>query len=307
MRSPAEEPALLTALADLLRERTLIVTFNGRGFDLPLLRARYLYNRRYLPNDARDVPLLAEGAPHLDLLQPARRLWKRRLQSCRLIHLEEHILGATRTEEDVPGWLIPQLYVAYVRSGNAREMQRVFYHNGEDILSTTALAAQAIALVAEPHAADRPPTAPRLHGLDWFSLGRSYEQAGRLDEAEAAYRRALEELHGSDLREVFGSLCGLLKRSRRWADAVAAWERWLTSVPGADATPYIELAKYYEWEAHDLEQAEMWAAFGLHTLRTAPAYQRLPGQADELEHRLERIRRKRERPLGDSAGTLPTP
>ncbi len=302
MRSPAEEPALLTALAGLLRERTLIVTFNGRGFDLPLLRARYHYNRRYLPPHARDVPLLAENAAHLDLLQPARKLWRRRLRSCRLIHLEEHLLGATRSEEDVPGWLIPQLYIDYVRSGNAQPMRGVFYHNGEDILSTTALAAQAIVQVdgAQGGGAQgagrglgRGAQGVPLHGLDWLSLARSYEQAGRLDDAEAAYCRAVDDLSGSDLRETFACYCALLKRSRRWADAVAAWERWLTTVPGADATPYVELAKYYEWQARDLEQAEIWTAFGLHTLRATPAHQRLPGQLAELEHRLERIRRKR--------------
>ena len=106
MRHPGEEGAVLAAVADLLRDKRLAVTFNGRGFDLPLLRGRYLQNRRLLAERAM-VALLAESAPHLDLLMPARRLWRRRLQSCRLINLEQMILGMRRTEDDVPGALIP--------------------------------------------------------------------------------------------------------------------------------------------------------------------------------------------------------
>ena len=93
--------------------------------------------------------------------------------------------------------------------------------------------------------------------------------------------------------DVFAQLGDLLKRQERWHEAADVWELWLTSVPGDDPTPYVELAKYCEWQLQDLEQAEMWAAWALHNLRTAPTYQRLPGQVADLEHRLARIRRKR--------------
>lgn len=288
MRSPAEEPALLTALADLLRDRSLSVSFNGRAFDLPLLRARYAINRTFLPAPARRVPLLAEEAPQLDLLLPARRLWKRRLQSCRLLNLEAEILGLQRSEDDVPGFLIPQLYIDYVRSGNARSMRSVFYHNREDIVSTTAIASEICQSVGAPDGADRP-----LCAMDWFSLGCSYEAAGALDLANAAYRRSLEGLQGRDQAEAFRRLADLHKRSGRGAEAAALWELWITSVPGADLTPYIELAKHHEWETRDLATAEMWSAFGIHTARALQPWQRLPGQLADLEHRLDRIRRKR--------------
>jgi hypothetical protein len=85
----------------------------------------------------------------------------------------------------------------------------------------------------------------------------------------------------------------LFKRQERWAEAAELWQLWLTSLPGNDATPYIELAKYCEWQTQDLEQAEMWTAWALHNLRTTPAWQRSPGQLSELEHRLGRIQRKR--------------
>ncbi len=289
MRSPAEEPALLYALGALLSERQLMVSFNGRSFDLPLLRTRYALNRALLPANLRRVPILQEGSPHLDLLLPARRLWKRRLQSCRLVNLESAILGLERSQDDVPGFLIPQLYVDYVRSGRAGEMQRVFYHNREDIVTTTALAQQLCQAVNAPHAAES-----GLHGLDWVSLAQNYEQSNQPDAAERCYMQALDVLdQPSDQRLALQRLATLLKRQQRWVDAAALWERWLTTVPGADATPYIELAMYYEWKRQDLEQAEMWAAWGLHTINSAPHWQRLPGQMANLEQRLQRIRRKR--------------
>jgi tetratricopeptide (TPR) repeat protein len=289
MRSPAEEPALLYALGALLGERELMVTFNGRTFDLPLLRARLAINRSILPAPSRRMPLLHEGSPHLDLLLPARRLWKRRLQSCRLVNLEAQILGLTRSQEDVPGFLIPQLYIDYVRSGRAGEMQRVFYHNQEDIVTTAALAQQMCQAVDTPHAAES-----GLRGLDWVSLAQNYEQSGRPEEAEHAYLHALECLaQPNDQRLTLQRLAVLYKRMQRWNDAAALWERWLTTVPGADASPYIELSMYHEWKRYDLEQAEMWAAWGLHTIQSAPHWQRLPGQIANLEQRLARIRRKR--------------
>ncbi|MBI3961058.1 MAG: ribonuclease H-like domain-containing protein, partial [Chloroflexi bacterium] len=100
MRHPGEESALLTALTELLGERSGLVTFNGRTFDAPLLRGRYQMNRRFLPGSVALPPVLAEDGAHLDLLHPARRLWKRRLASCSLSNLEAQILALHRTQED---------------------------------------------------------------------------------------------------------------------------------------------------------------------------------------------------------------
>jgi uncharacterized protein YprB with RNaseH-like and TPR domain len=292
MRHPGEEAALLTALAELLAERTLMVTFNGRSFDAPLLRARYALNRRVLPAKIAPALIVHEQAPHLDLLQPARRLWKRRLQSCRLINLEEQILSLQRSEDDVPGALIPQLYLDFLRSGDARQMRRVFYHNCEDIVSMAAIAEHVCGLLDDLRKSGVP---EHLHGLDWLSLGQSYERAEQSQLAENAYRRAIESLtEPTQLADAFRLLGQLQKRQQRWQEAAATWELWLTSVPSADASPYIELAKYCEWQSNDLGQAEMWTAWAKHMLSALPAWQRLPGQLADLEHRLARLKRKQE-------------
>lgn len=288
MRSPAEEPALLAAVGALLARASMTVTFNGRSFDLPLLRTRFSFNRRFVPPWAETYAWLEREELHLDLLFPARRLWKRRLQSCRLINLEERLLGVRRTEQDIPGALIPQVYLDYVRTQDARQLRRVFYHNAEDIVSMTALAAGACCAFCT----DEQELAGR-DGLDWLSLGAAHDHAGRVTEAEHAYRQALDNLGDpAALADAFARLGALYKRTGRWAEAAATWERWLTTVPGADATPYVELAKYAEWQLHDPAQAAMWAGWALHLVESLPPHRRVPGRRAELEHRLERLQRK---------------
>lgn len=313
MRNPAEEASLLVALSQLLSSYEMTVTFNGRSFDLPLLRLRYAQNRRFLPL-AGDTALLQPERPHLDLLMPARKIWKRRLQSCRLINLEQVILGLQRGEEDVPGMLIPEIYHQYVQSGYAETLRRVFYHNNEDIVTMVSLADHlsrafgegassthsapthnvGVALAATPSTVNRANSAPTVTGMDWAGVGNAHQRTGDFAQAEAAYLRALESVRNlPDRADIYRALGELYKRQKKWAQATETWQTWLTSIPGSDPMPYMELAKYYEWEARDLEQAEMWTAFALHTLKSAPASVRRPNDKRELEHRLARLQRKR--------------
>jgi len=289
MRNPGEEGALMLALTELLDSYAMSVTFNGRTFDLPLLRTRLRQTQHMYPELRGSGRLLEGTRPHLDLLHPARRIWKRRLQSCRLINLEAEILGMSRSGEDVPGHLIPQLYTDYVRSGHAGQMGSIFYHNREDIVSMVALATH---LSTAYHAAESCGT-EELHGLDWLSLGRCYADQARWPDAERAFSAALERLSGNPAQaDAFAALAQLQKRQNRWQDAAETWQRWLSTVPGIDPTPYIELAKYCEWQCKDLEQAAMWTQWALHNFQRAPAWQRTGAQIAELEHRLARLQRK---------------
>jgi uncharacterized protein YprB with RNaseH-like and TPR domain len=291
MRNPAEELALISEVVSSLAPYQLLVTFNGRSFDVPLLRARLRYNRPYLPETLLNAPLLQEEAPHLDLLLPARRLWRRRLQSCRLAHLEEAVLSHERTESDVPGYLIPQLYADYVRSGESAEMERVFYHNREDIVSMVSLTSQLTIAFDQQRTPER---RGALQGKDWLSLGIAYEHMEDLSQAEEAYVHSLESAESpADKAEGYSRLSKLQKRQGRWEEAAETWQLWLTSVPGVDPSPYVELAKYCEWQLQDFEQAEMWASWALHELRQVDSVFAWARTIDELEHRLQRIRRKR--------------
>jgi hypothetical protein len=255
MRSPAEEPALLEVTASLLARCTGVVSFNGRSFDAPLLITRYALRRQ-------PSPLAA--LPHFDLLPPARQRWRLRLPSCALGALERDILGYSRSQADVPGWLIPSIYSDYARGLAAgtvspalvEDMARVFYHNQEDIASMVPLAAN-LCWPFENNGSTwlRQP----LHPVDCVSLGRCFEELGWHAIGEQAYRTALERPLPPEVRTVALSRLGwMLKRLDRRDEAAAIWQDWITSVPGPDLMPFEELAKHHEWQTGDLTAARTW-------------------------------------------------
>lgn len=288
MRHPGEEPALLTALADLLGRCHSLVTFNGRSFDVPLLRGRYRYASSFLPQDIAVPPVLAHTAPHLDLLHPARRLWQKQLNSCTLSNLEQKILKHTRTQADIPGREIPQRYSDYLRSHDGRLLQGVFYHNRQDILSMAVLAEVICGAFAEPVQ-----EGCGQHPLELLSRARLHLELNRLYSAETLFRAALQRCSAhSSLAESFDGLGRLLKRQQRWEEAAAIWQQWLTTVPSTDIRPYVELAKFCEWQTGDLEQAAMWTQWALHEQEQAPAHLRSQQDLAALQHRLARLQRK---------------
>lgn len=277
LRDPAEEPAMLEALREDLSRAAGVVSFNGRAFDLPLLEARYTVA-------LRDRWRLT-GLPHFDLLYPSRRLWNTTLSDCRLSTLERHVLGVERSEQDVPGALIPGMYLDYLRSGDAGEMSRVIYHNAIDILSLVGLAHQ----VLDRHAEQR---SAALSAGEALALARWHQLAGRAAEAEAAYQSALESSGASGLgAEVLRWYTAHLKRDDRRAEAVDHWERWHTLDP-TDPTPCIELAMYYEWHAKRLEQALEWAQRGREAVSGWSEGWRHEAARAEVEHRIARLEQK---------------
>lgn len=282
MRSPAEERAQLHLVEAALGAFTGIVSFNGRGFDMPLIRNRFIL--------AGLLPPLP-GAPHLDLLPPARRLWRARWQSCSLGSLERNVLGVARTAEDVPGYMIPDIYRQYYRTGEVTDLLvSVFYHNLEDIVSMALLGARMAPFFRRQRLDER---LNGLHPLECWSLGRCYDA---LDWAEAgidAYRAALAgsppALQQAQIRRDLGSL---YKRLARWDDAAALWEEWVSAVPGDDLTPYLELAKHHEWRTGDLAAARGWAGWALRIAEGwASGFAREEALAG-LRHRLARLERK---------------
>lgn len=287
MRHPGEERALLHVTEQILASCTGLVSFNGRAFDAPLLRNRFIMHRE---------PPALENLLHFDLLPAARQRWRLRLPSCALGALEREVLAFQRSQADVPGWLIPSIYQDYARGGDqpspqaVDDMARVFYHNREDIVSMAPLAAM---LCAPFEDADRAARLAGLHPVESVSVGRCYEELGWLEEGERAYRQALAKLLPQQVRVLALSRLGwLLKRQERRAEAAAVWHDWITSVPGADPTPYQELAKHHEWAEVDLAAARTWTLWGLHTARQLPAGPNREQAISDLQHRLERLERK---------------
>lgn len=276
IRQPGEEAATLTALAEAVADCPAVVTFNGRGFDMPLLQTRYTL--------ARMFPAILT-APNLDLLEPARRLWRDRLSSCALSSLETHVLGVRRDRTDVPGFLIPQIYFDYLKTGDASELPGVLYHNAQDILSLVTLAARLGHILAAPLAD------AALDPVDLASLARWYDDLGMSGEAEAALRAALERPLPADTRAVaWRRLALLLKRQGRYDEAARAWER--LAALGADVGAHVELAKHYEWRERDLGQALAWTEAALAQIKAWPPGPVRDQAHRDLAHRRERLARK---------------
>ncbi len=276
LRDPREEPAMLEHLARDLEEAEGFVTYNGRAFDLPLLEGRYVIALR------QRLALLQR--PHLDLLFPARRLWRRQLPDCRLATVERHILAVQRGEQDVPGALIPSLYQHYLRTGDAREMARVIYHNQVDVLSLVGLTAQ----VLSRHQ-DSPDEA--LTAGEALALARWHARHGRAPAADRAFRLALRAGFPQLRRAALRGYSFFLKGQGRRAQAVEPWQAWHALDP-SDPVPCVELAKYYEWEAGDLQAALRWTERGLNCLAHWPPGWRREEARAELDHRLRRLERK---------------
>jgi uncharacterized protein YprB with RNaseH-like and TPR domain len=276
LRDPAQEQAMLLALQTSLEKGAAFVTFNGRTFDLPLLEMRYQIAVRRAPG--------LTAWPHLDLLYPSRRLWRRALTDCRLGTLEKEVLGVQRTEEDVPGALIPGMYLDYLRSGDGREMERVVYHNAIDILSL-------VALTREILIRHRVGVISDLSGSEALGIARWHQNQGHADPAEAAFRAAVETGDDGLRLEALRHYSAYLKRLDRRGEARQYLRQWNTLDP-SDPHPCIELAMYYEWHERDLALAKEWAEKALLCLSHWPPGWRTDQMWSEIQHRIERINRK---------------
>ena len=279
MRHHAEEPAMLAALNADLGRFEAVVTFNGKAFDVPLLRTRFIQSRQRLA-------LAAE--PHLDVLHAARRFWRDRLESCSLGTIEAEMLGHRRTR-DVPSWMIPELYFRYVRGGDARPMARVFAHNLDDILSLTAVTCRLGRALGRP--------TPDDDAHDLFAVARTYEDLGLWDDACACYELALEAGRGLPVRPAIAArYAGLCKRSGRSERAVQLWRRLALSGMQA-CEPYVELAKHYEHRERDYAAAQsvVEQALVVVQLREARRAGGASAERTDLEQRLARLLVKRHR------------
>ncbi len=276
MRHPGEEPALLAALSEFMTDMKAVVTYNGKSFDIPLLNTRYTLMGMTSPFDAVD---------HFDLLPLARRLWCLRLESRTLGNVENQILGVTRGDEEVPGYMIPDLYFDYLKTGDARPLAGIFYHNAIDILSLAGLFSHMTAILQDPFTEKTP------HNQDIVALARLFESMEDHQQAANLYRKALnthlpDELYWDTIKR----FSFLLKRNQDWQGAIDLWRK---AADHQDLYAFVELAKYYEHQTKDLVEAQQWTLKGIKALKAhhTPVYQYNLWKED-LDHRLKRLNRR---------------
>jgi uncharacterized protein YprB with RNaseH-like and TPR domain len=289
LRDPGEEPAQLFALEEFIAPCQAIVTFNGKSFDLPLLKTRYILQGWQAP---------FTGLAHLDLLHLARRLWRNRLPSRTLTSLEVQILGAARSQEDVPGWDIPRLYMEYLRDGDPGPLKNVFYHNAMDVISLAVLMNHMANML------DDPLVAGSEHGVDLIALAELFESLGRLDTATRLYIHGLEHkdaqaqrLPTQVLLKAIQRLALIYKRREDWQEAVRLWQQ---AARYGHLEAFLELAKCYEHRLSDYDEAIRWTQSAIELVESpsqafnAPVlnvYERRRWLED-LTHRLGRLHRK---------------
>jgi uncharacterized protein YprB with RNaseH-like and TPR domain len=283
------EEAMIRALTDYLADFEGVVTFNGKTFDMPLLQTRIRMTRI-----RRGLSDLA----HLDLLHPARRLYRDRIPSCRLQELERQFLGLTR-QEDIPGWEIPSVYFRYVRTRRFRALLPIFEHNALDVLSLVTLAAHLAHVWRGDGLRD---------GGDRLALGRACEQDGSFDEAIEHLEAALD---CADLRPVEREECErrvslLYKRLGRPDDALAMWYRVANRPDNRSLYPLLELAKHFEHVTKDLAAARAACERALALIEQHHArmgYARAATDRDQLQRRVVRIEQRLNRQTTRNADT----
>jgi len=274
LRDYPEEKAVLEDLAKVLASSEGLVTYNGKTFDVPLLETRYALARLKSPFD---------GMLHFDALHPARRLWRLRLESCKLTDLENAVLGIAR-EGDVPGSEIPGIYFDYLRTGDARGLQPVFYHNALDIITLAAVTVELARAIGDGGAATL------ALPVDLFSLSRIYETAGSRDQSVAACKQALSGgLPGEIEIQALRQLALQHKRLHRYELAVEIWLELARRSSPVALEALEELAIYYEHRQRDPKSAMEFTRSALEALHGQPA---LASQAARFAHRLERLEKK---------------
>jgi uncharacterized protein YprB with RNaseH-like and TPR domain len=290
LSSFAGERGLLEGVAEATDGAGTLVTFNGKSFDMPLMETRFLLHRMETP---------FAGMPHVDMVHPARRLWRgaddgdevrtaerslmnRRMTDCRLSTLEGALCGHWR-EGDVDGCEIPSRYFHYVRSGDARALHSVMEHNRLDLLALALVTARASQLLEEgPSAASS--------AREALGMGRLYERAGLAAEARASFDRAAAMPAADPVTraEALRASAVLSRRQKRYEDAAAAWRRILEmrgSPPHISREAVDALAVHHEHRLRDPFAARTFALQAMTLPHTS-------ARREAVQHRLARLDRK---------------
>src|SRR6266571_4757434 len=253
MREYSEERSLLFALRERIAEHPVLITFNGKSFDWPLLETRYRMSRKV------SVPT---PRAHLDFLHPARNLWRLRLGSVRLSELERHVLGWDRGVDLLSG-LIPQIYFDYLRGGPPERLIPVLNHNQMDLRGLAALSSRILSLLSDAENLGQ-------DGLELFGVSRICEKRREHTRARKLYEKSIASVLPAETdRAARRSLALLAKREGDFELACELWKDALgNSRHGYEA--YEQLAIYYERNA--AIQSKLDKSCGRHSLNFAAQF-----------------------------------
>jgi tetratricopeptide (TPR) repeat protein len=251
-----------------------VVTYNGKGFDIPLLETRFILHRQ---------PFLLSSLPHLDFLYSARSLWRHKHESCKLYHLSREVVQADRSE-DIPSAEIPWRYFQYLRTGNFELMEPVLYHNQEDILSLLGVVVIGSLICSEEKQDEL------ADAMDLYGVGKIMENIGEVEKSVQFYKRALDGRLSDEVSLLAKRrVSHFLKKSSKWDEAISLWEEIASASEVSSAQLYSlrELAMYFEHRMKKYEEAKRITEEGFVLSRGVSSY-----YEKDFAHRLERLRRK---------------
>lgn len=284
LRHPGDEPAVLAYFSSVLQKYTFVVSYNGRTFDWPVLKNRYIMNR---------IAWMGEHVQHLDFLYPSRSLWRRILPSCSLSSVESERLGFVR-EGDVPGSLAPTLYFQYMQRKEPALLDGVFVHNAQDLLSLAGLAAYFAGVLC-----GRIPYA-HMEADELFRMAQWLDKIGETERAWEAYGQLLGRAE-KELATIAVPLAAVMKKWKRWKDAVRLWQISLAANVEHNISSksrlesLVELAKYYEHREKQLERALQYTEQAYEYVRNRT---RLSRGNTRMKEQLQQLEKRRMRLLG---------
>lgn len=275
---PNDELPFLSCLDDYLADFNTFVSYNGKAFDIPMLKSRFIMNK--LPSRLNDFY-------HFDLLHTARRIWKLRLESRKLGDIEKEILSFTRSSQEIPGWLVPQMYFDYLDSQDAAPLKGVFYHNEVDVISLAALFIHINNLLS------RHPGTPQ-DSLDSYAIAYTLGKLGIWDLSEDFYKAGIQKGLPDEVRnEAARNFAFTLKRQNKMPQAL---DYWKFAADNGDFLSCIELAKYHEHHEKDIQQALEWVEIAL-AIAVEDGFSKT--EMDTIRHRIDRLERKKRKKNGE--------
>ncbi|NIO48168.1 MAG: hypothetical protein GTN73_01825 [Candidatus Aminicenantes bacterium] len=272
----AEEERMIQELGQFFSQMNFqsVVTFNGKGFDMPLLETRFILHKQ---------PFILSELPHLDFLYSARSLWRHKHESCRLYHLAREVVEADRSE-DIPAAEIPWRYFQYINTGNFELIEPILYHNQEDILSLLGVVVIGSFIFSEDEGEEL------TDAMDLYGAGRVMENIGEAEKSVHFFKRALEEGLSDELSlTAKKKISCYFKKNKEWKSAVSLWKEMTSANTQSkdQLLSFRELAMYLEHREKKYEEARKIAEEGyVLSLNFSSYYEK------DFAHRRERLKRK---------------
>ncbi|MCH8127227.1 ribonuclease H-like domain-containing protein [candidate division KSB1 bacterium] len=279
MRDFSEEASILFAFQNQLNRAIegcgAVVSFNGKSYDLPLIFNRMIFNRFAKP---------VNRFKHIDILHAARRIWKRSLIDCSLTNVEANILKVHRVD-DIPGYLIPEMYFQYLRNNDPANLNQVFLHNKLDILTLVGLLDEMVQL----YCGNREITEEQV---DWLTMCKAFDELQAYDEGLAFYTRLADlELPKKMRTETLLRIAAIHKKCNRFEEAMSYWYEAIKQ-DGLCLAAFEELAKAYEHQASDFPQARELTRRALLSIEVIDKFRPngfVKEYKDKFLHRLQRL------------------